>query len=311
MAVGVPVVDVSAVILGQATVAQRADAVRAVGSALEDWGFVAIVGHGIDPALLAACYAASADVFALPEATKRAYETPEDGRQRGYTSFGVEHAKDQPTGDLKEFWHVGRDGGEGIPANRFPTEVPAFAVHLTALFHQTERFAEELLSLIAAHLGLPADWFRPQTRGGNSVLRVIHSPPVGDAPPGAVRAAPHEDINLLTVLPVSTAPGLELLTRDGVWLPVIPPPGAVLCDTGDLMQRLTGGRLPATTHRVVNPEGDRTSSRYSLPFFMHPRPEMRLDQLVAAVPGEPLTAGEFLAQRLAETGVGPAKTPHA
>jgi len=282
--------------------------VAAVGAALEHWGFVAIVGHGIDDELLNRAYAAAAELFALPTSTKQRYETPQDGRQRGYTSFGVEHAKDQPAGDLKEFWHVGRSlpaahpDAAGLPQNQFPIEQPAFESLALALFGQMEHFADELLAVIARHLGFPADWFVEKTLHGNSVLRVIHYPPVGDAPPGAVRAAQHEDINLLTVLPVSTAPGLELLTRDGRWMPVLPPAGAVLCDTGDMMHLLTGGRLPATTHRVVNPETDVHSPRFSMPFFMHPRSSCRLDPIDGSPGGR--TAAEFLAQRLAETGVG-------
>lgn len=299
---GVPVVDFAGV-----HGPERRRIVAEVGEALEAWGFVAISNHGIDPDALDKAYAQAARLFQLPLEQKQAHETPEDGRQRGYTSFGVEHAKDQPAGDLKEFWHIGAALPEGhpaaahLPVNRFPAALPALGPTMLDLFGHTERFAQELLSVIAEHLDLPADYFVERTRHGNSVLRVIHYPPVADPMPGAVRAAAHEDINLLTVLPVSTAPGLELRTRDGRWLPVEPPEGTVLCDTGDMMQLLTGGRLPATTHRVVNPKHGITESRFSMPFFMHPHPECRLDPIDGSAGG--MTAGAYLTKRLRETGV--------
>ena len=283
--------------------------VAGVGEALEQLGFVAISGHGIDQDLLARAYAAAAGVFELPVDVKQQYETPSDGRQRGYTPFGTEHAKGQAVADLKEFWHVGRTlpaehpltASGAIPRNQWPAELPSFEESFGALFAQTESFADRLLRVIAVHLGLPADRFARLTANGNSVMRIIHYPPVENAPDGAVRAAQHEDINLITVLPVSTAPGLELLTRDGTWMAVQPPPGTVICDTGDMMQELTNGRLPATTHRVVNPPGSDRSARYSLPFFMHPRSEVPLDALWGDGTGR--TAGAYLDERLAETGM--------
>ncbi len=304
MSEGVPTVDFRAV-----GGPDHAAAVRAIGDALATWGFVAITHHGIDPDLLARAYGEAEALFALPDAAKRAYETPGDGRQRGYTSFGVEHAKDNPAADLKEFWHVGRavEAGGALPVNQAPSERPDFLPTMVALFDQTEAFALRLASVIAEHLNLPADFFASRVEGGNSVLRIIHYPPVEDPVPGQVRAAAHEDINLLTVLPVSTAPGLELQTRDGTWMAVTPPPGAVLCDTGDMMQLLTGGSMPATTHRVVNPPTGNRSSRYSMPFFMHPAPTVCLDPVVgdADFGGFPkgITAGDYLSMRLKETGV--------
>jgi len=290
------------------------DIVRGVGAALAELGFVAVAGHGIDPALLQQSYEAAAQVFALDDAAKRRCETPQDGRQRGYTPFGVEHAKGQSVADLKEFWHVGRSlpsthplhRSGAIPPNRWPAELPTFERAFTRLFAQTEAFANRLLRVIATWLELAPDRLVELTRDGNSVMRVIHYPPVLEAPPGAVRAARHEDINLLTVLPVSTAPGLELLTHDGEWLAVQPPAGTVICDTGDMMQELTQGRLRATTHRVVTPPGTEGSSRYSLPFFMHPRPEVPLDVLFGE--GKGRTAGEYLGERLRETGMSSGAT---
>lgn len=274
--------------------------VKALGEGLEQFGFVAVTGHGIDAQVLQQAYATAAKTFALPSAVKAQYEDPAGGRQRGYTAFGVEHAKDQPVGDLKEFWHIGRSSGD-MPANRFPAEVPEFEHTLQALFNALERFANNLLEAVGAHLELEPDFFRDLVRDGNSVLRVIHYPDTGpDAPAGAVRAAQHEDINLMTVLPASTRPGLELLTRDGEWMAVQTPPDVMICDTGDMMQILTGGRLPATTHRVVNPP-DSDGGRYSMPFFLHPHPAKVLRRLGSDEPG--ISTHDYLHQRLVANGV--------
>ncbi|MBX2803097.1 MAG: isopenicillin N synthase family oxygenase [Myxococcales bacterium] len=297
----VPVVDLGG--RSGRSVADDRAVVDAVHRALAEFGFVSIVGHGVDPALIHRCYAEADRVFSLPLPTKRACETPEDGRKRGYTSFGVEHAKDQPVGDLKEFWHVGREGVAELPVNHFPAEVPGFGPAMMELFDALDEFSHTLLRLVAAGLGLSVDWFVDQVTGGNSVLRVIHYPPIGAAAaPGAVRAAAHEDINLLTVLPVSTQPGLELLTHDGDWIAVDPPAGAFVCDTGDMMQLVTEGTLPATTHRVVNPSGPSPNvSRLSMPFFVHPRGEVRLDPIDGSRAGP--TAETFLMERLRAIGV--------
>lgn len=284
--------------------------VAGLGDALERWGFVAITGHGIPADLLARSYATAADFFAQPDATKRASERPEIGRQRGYTGFGVERAKDAAVADLKEFWQLGRTlpddhpmaGDHAIPANLHPATPAGFADTMDDLFRALDGFANELLAAIALYLGLqPATLVGP-VREGNSVLRVIHYPPIGeDAPEGAVRAAAHEDINLLTVLPASTAPGLELLDKSGTWRALQTPPDVMICDTGDLMQHLTGGRLPSTTHRVVNPPGARTQARFSMPFFCHPRPDWEIRPISGDA--APITAGAYLRQRLIENGV--------
>jgi isopenicillin N synthase-like dioxygenase len=285
--------------------------VRALGEALEDLGFVALANHGIDRALLSRAYDVAGEVFAQPEAVKRRYEDPASGRERGYTSFGVERALDGAAPDLKEFWHVGRTlppdhaavlAGRLHP-NRFPSEVPAFGPTFRALYDSMEAFAHRLLDGVGAWLELPPAYFRDMVAEGNSVLRVIHYPDLGrPAPPGAVRAAQHEDINLITVLPASTRPGLQLLTREGDWLPVHTPPDVMICDTGDMMQLLTGGRLPSTTHRVVNPEGVGDGGRLSMPFFVHPRPDHVLTPLVEGS-GQPIRAHDFLYERLQAIGV--------
>lgn len=298
----IPVVDLRDL---TATGAARAAFVDALGRALERWGFVAVVGHGVPEALLARAYAAAAEVFALREATKGRYERPAEGRQRGYTPFQLERARDQRFADLKEFWHVGRELPAGyrgeIPRNVFPEEAPAFRAAMLALFAAQEALALRLLGAVGEFLGVPEGTFDALAAEGNSVLRVIHYPDVGGAEPGQVRAAAHEDINLLTVLPAATRPGLEILARDGRWVAVDTPPGCMVCDTGDMMQYLTGGRVPATTHRVVNPPEGGDGGRYSMPFFLHPAPEAVLAPFAGGAP--PVRAHDFLLQRLRENGV--------
>lgn len=295
----VPVID-----MASSRGASRPSFVRALGEALEIWGFAVVTNHEVPEALVDHAYAAARRTFALPLAEKLACELPRIGRQRGYTSFGVERARDQPTADLKEFWHVGRDLPEGhpycaqglVPPNVFPPRVPEFGEATRALFSALEGLALELLDAVGEHLDLPDGTFRDMVRDGNSVLRIIHYPDA--VAEGAVRAAAHEDINLMTVLPAATRPGLELLTRDGHWVPVQNPPGAMICDTGDMMKLFTGGRMAATTHRVVNP-GGADGGRLSMPFFLHPRP----DAVLAVRDGAPVHAHDFLLERLRENGV--------
>lgn len=284
--------------------------IATLGGGLERFGFVNVTGHGVDKDLLDRAYSAAVRTFALPEGVKKKYETPEDGRQRGYTSFGVEHAKDWDKPDLKEFWHIGRTLGEShplhvsrdIPPNLFPAEVPEFEAVFQTLFWALEDFALRLLDAVAVYLGVQPRFFRDMVKDGNSVLRVINYPDLGGTVPvGAIRAAQHEDINLMTVLPASTRPGLELMTRDGRWMSVDTPPNVMVCDTGDMMQRLTAGRLPATTHRVVNPEGS-DGGRLSMPFFLHPHPDFVIRSFDPAY-APPITARDYLMERLKAIGV--------
>ena len=291
--------------------AMKSQFVTALGNGLEKFGFVAVTGHGISKWTLDRAYATARELFALPADVKARYETPENGRQRGYTSFGVEHAKDHAAPDLKEFWHIGRDLGDDhplhesgdIPPNLFPSELPVFEEVFLDYFNRIEGFALQLLDAIGAYLGQPREFFRGATQDGNSIVRIIHYPPLaGDVPAGAVRAAQHEDINLMTVLPVSTAPGLELMTNDGEWMAVMTPPDVLVVDTGDMMKLLTGGVLPATTHRVVNPEdAKRGESRLSMPFFLHPHPDFRLTPI--GTDGEGIKTRDFLGERLQAIGV--------
>lgn len=276
-------------------------AVATLGEALETFGFVAITDHGVPDDLLRAAYDVAASLFALPTSVKQGYEDEVGGRQRGYTSMGVEHAKDQPLGDLKEFWHVGRlhaQASKEVPPNVYPTELPAVESTFDDLFAALDNVAGSLLAGIGDYLDYAPGFFEDFTRGGNSVLRVIHYPPLSEtAAPGAVRAAAHEDINLITVLPVSTEPGLQLQTRDGEWIDVQTPPNVMVCDSGDMLQLLTKGRLRSTTHRVVNPDGAGNRSRYSMPFFCHPRPDAQLQS------APQILAHDFLMERLRDIGL--------
>lgn len=283
---------------------------KALGEGLSDLGFVAVVGHPLDAAFLDGLYDAAARVFRLPDEVKRRYEHVPSGRQRGFTPFGVEKAMGQDVSDLKEFWQLGRDLSadhplalsEKVPPNRFPDEVPEFGERFRQYFASCERVALTLLRGIGSYLGYPAGFFEELVKDGNTVARVLHYPDVPSGRiPGAVRAAAHEDINLITLLPASTKPGLELLTRDGRWTPAVVPPNVLVADTGDMMQYLTAGRMPSTTHRVVNPDVS-DGGRYSLPFFVHPHPDGLLTPLDPAF-GPSVRAEDMLMERLRAIGV--------
>ena len=294
--------------------------VQRVGDSLARWGFVNLTDHGVSQELLERAYEVAAQVFSLSEAQKYAYEDREGGRQRGYTPFLLERAKGEREADLKEFWHIGRELPAEHPAaqsgqmrpNLFPVEVPAFKALMSEVYQEMDQLAHHMLSIIARYLELSPDRFESVARDGNSVLRVLNYPDVASSTAaGKVRAAAHEDINLLTLLPAATRPGLELLTPEGAWLPVNPPAGAIVCDTGDMMTALTGGVMPATTHRVVNPEGGSDGGRLSMPFFMHPHPEAILSprsiglepRASGPVDGEGLSAHAFLERRLRDNGL--------
>lgn len=259
------------------------------GEALKRFGFVIVTNHGVPKETLDAAYALARKTFALPEDVKQRYETPNNGRDTGYASFRVEHAKDDPRGDLKEFWHVRMN----VPPERlqWPAEVPEFGSVSSALFSALDGVAANLLGLLDRHLGEPDGTFAGMVRGGNTLLRLLHYPPIVGSPDG-MRSAPHEDINFITLLVAATASGLEVKARDGTWIPVDNPPDAIIVNSGDMLQAYTAGRIPSTTHRVVNGDG---GERYSIPFFVHPRSEVMLTPA--------LTAGEYLRQRLIEIGI--------
>lgn len=297
------------------TVDRRQTFINQLGSALEDTGFFAITHHGVDADLIQAAYAVTQAFFTLPEAVKLRYEDPALHGQRGFTRFGREHAKDQPVPDLKEFWHVGRELPPDhplafkYPANVSPIEVSQFAAVMNQLYAQLEACATELLKACALYLGESETLLSDMMRDSDTILRVIHYPPIApDVHPASLRAAAHEDINLITLLCEATDDGLELLQRDGTWRSIRALPGQIIVDSGDMLQQLTNGLLKSTTHRVVNPVNKR-DQRFSMPFFAHPRPEVDLTPLPSCVAktGQQsfpsITAGAYLQQRLREIGL--------
>jgi isopenicillin N synthase-like dioxygenase len=286
---------------------RRSTFVAKMGAALETIGFFALINHGVDAQLINQAYTVSQAFFELPEAAKLAYVDPQLKGQRGFTRFGQEHAKDHPVPDLKEFWHVGRE--TALP-NLQPVEVPSFHPVMLALYEQLETCAAQLLAACALYLGEPPDRLPAMARSGDTILRIIHYPPLPkEAAPASLRAAAHEDINLITLLCEATADGLELWQRDGTWLAIPALPGQIIVDSGDMLQQLTNGLLKSTTHRVSNPHNDR-DRRFSMPFFVHPRAEVDLTPLPSCIAKTggvvkfpPMTAGAYLQQRLREIGL--------
>ena len=289
----------------------------ALGGSFERFGFAIVADHGVPQDLIERAWAETAALFALPEGEKRGYHVPGAGGARGYTPFKTEIAKDAKHVDLKEFWHVGRELPAGhryaadMPANVWPARPEGFKDTFLALFEAFDRAGDRLLSAIARHLGLAPNWFDPAVRDGNSVLRLLHYPPI-PADAEGVRAGAHEDINLITLLLGAEEAGLELLERDsGRWLAIKPPAGAMVVNVGDMLQRLTNHVLPSTTHRVVNPPPERRGrSRYSMPFFLHPAPDFLIETLPQTISAEspnryptPITANGYLHERLVEIGL--------
>lgn len=286
-----------------------------LGRSFEEYGFAVIRDHGIPQALIDRAEAMSKAFFALPDADKRAYHIPGGGGARGYTPFGTEKAKGAEVQDLKEFWHVGRELPEGhelsefMAPNIWPDEVEGFRATFTELYAAFEEAGGRVLEAIALHLGLPRDFFAPTVADGNSVMRLLRYPPLeGEDAEGAIRAAAHGDINTITLLLGAEEAGLELLTASGEWLAVDPPEGALVVNIGDMLDRLTNGKLRSTTHRVVNPTGEAAyRARYSMPFFLHFRPDYVIETLPScidpAAPEDhpaPISSHDFLMQRLRE-----------
>ena len=281
-------------------------------AALRASGFVIIRDHGVDLSILEAASADSAAFFAQSESDKMRVYGGRDG-QRGYTPFGREHAKDNPAPDLKEFFHVGRSdppadaSPQDYPPNRWPAAPAGFRETFERLYDGLEEAGLRLLDALARPLRVAPDYFRAMATGGNSILRLLHYPPVpSGADPRSVRAAAHEDINLITLLVSANGAGLELLGRDGEWRALDAGPDKLIVDSGDMLARLTNDIIPATTHRVVNPSGPNVS-RYSMPFFLHPRASAVLQCIPSCIGDgarhQPITAGEFLRQRLKAIGL--------
>jgi isopenicillin N synthase-like dioxygenase len=290
---------------------------EAIGQSFREFGFALVSDHGLDQTLVTRGWSLTEAFFALPDAEKRRYHVPGIAGARGYTPFGTEIAKGAKRHDLKEFWHIGRDLPAGhplelaMPANIWPDQPEGFAQTFSDLYAEMDRVGGIILSRIALHLQLPEDWFAQATKEGNSILRLLHYPPVQGDPAGALRAEAHEDINLITLLLGAEEAGLQLRGRRGQWIDVEPPLGALVVNIGDMLQRLTNHLLPSTTHRVRNPCGERASkSRYAMPFFLHLRSDFRIRTLPQCVGSDnldrypdPITADEFLQQRLREIGL--------
>ena len=280
---------------------------------LKDYGFIVLKDHPIPDALLNKAYALVAELFSQPVEKKMKYALKDKGFQRGYTPFGTEHAKNSPVMDLKEFWHIGRDLPPGhryasnYPDNIWPAEVPEFKEVLTKIYKALDETGKVMLEALTGPLELESDYFSKMMGEGNSILRLLHYPPIPEGiDPRCVRAAPHEDINLITILVSATASGLQLKDRDGTWLPIESQPNSLVVDAGDMLARLTNDVIPSTTHQVVNPEGQNTT-RYSMPYFIHPNPDAILKCLPSCRgTGEkypPITSQDFLFQRLREIGL--------
>lgn len=310
----IPVVDLSQYVNGSAE--DRAAFVQQLGKAFHEIGFVGVVNHGIPKSLIDEFYAESKAFFKLPVDSKRQYEVPGLAGQRGYTSFGKEHAKQSEVADLKEFFQIGqtvRDDDpikEIYPENVQVGEVPRFTESGDELYAQFEAAGGHLLRAIAVYLGLEEDYFSKETHNGNSILRAIHYPPITKEPETAIRAEQHEDINLITLLVGASAGGLQLLNMDGEWMDITPGEDEIVINVGDMLQRLTNNYLKSTTHRVINPPREMWHMpRLSIPFFLHPRHTMDLTCLDSCVTEdnqlayESITAGEYLDERLREIGL--------
>ena len=297
--------------------ARKQKFVNEIGKAYEDIGFVALKGHFLDDKLVEDLYSEVRKFFSLPLETKASYETPEMGGQRGYVSFGKEHAKGRSAGDLKEFWHFGQYVSEGskysgeYPNNVEVTELPNFNSVGKEAYVMLEKTGVYVLRALSLYIGLDEYYFDPYIKDGNSILRPIHYPPITDEPKdGAVRAAAHGDINLITLLMGAQGKGLQVQNNDGDWVDAMAQPDELMINVGDMLSRHTNNKLKSTIHQVVNPPRELWgTSRYSIPFFMHPVSDMKLNCLPECVDEnnpklyEDITAGDYLNERLVELGL--------
>ncbi len=310
----IPVVDLSDFLSGDKNRKQKF--VQELGKAYEEVGFVAVKNHGIPDNLIADLYKYVQQFFSLPSEQKLKYEKKELAGQRGYTSFGREHAKGFDAPDLKEFFQFGQTVEDGDPIKKeYPdnvtvNEVPQFTPTLLKAYRNFEKSGKALLQAIALYLGLDEDYFDEHVHNGNSILRAIHYPPIKSEPKSAIRAEQHEDINLITLLVGASADGLQILTRKNEWVGVTSLPEQIVVNVGDMLQRLTNNKLRSTTHRVVNPPRELWgTSRFSIPFFLHPKGQMNLACLEGCIDEkhpkayEDATAGEYLDERLREIGL--------
>jgi isopenicillin N synthase-like dioxygenase len=285
---------------------------QALGDSFKTYGFAKVIDHGLDPALVKDAWRLSKELFDQPEAVKlRGYDAAIAG-QRGYTPFKTEIAKGADHHDLKEFWHVGRDNQPGSALrNIWPDSVPGFRQVYEQLYADFDRVGARILSYIAIYLGLSPEWFDDKIEVGNSILRLLHYPPIEGDSDGCIRAGAHEDINLITLLLGAEEAGLQILRPDGSWMDVSPPEGGLAINVGDMLQRLCNHVLPSTTHQVVNPSGERSKfSRYSMPFFLHLNSDYPISTLPQCISAdnpnrypEPILADDYLRERLIEIGL--------
>lgn len=315
--INIPRLDLSKYTSG--TAAEKKRFSDDIGKAFNETGFVTIANHGLSKELIDSLYEQVKAFFALPEDIKLKYQKIELAGQRGYTSKGREKAKDSKTPDLKEFWQTGQyvEGDDKLkaeyPDNLIVDEVPAFNTVTKEIYKKLEAAGKSILNAISVYLGLPENYFEDKVLNGNSILRAIHYFPIENPdslPADAVRAGAHEDINLITLLIGASADGLEVLTREGDWFPIKAHGEDIVVNVGDMLQRLTNNKLKSTTHRVVNPPRElMKTSRYSVPFFLHPKAGMDLTCLDSCVDEnhpkayENITAGEYLDERLREIGL--------
>lgn len=310
----IPSVDLADFISGDPE--RKAKFVQEIGTAYEEIGFVALKNHFLDDTLVDGLYKDVKSFFALPLETKAKYEIEGGGGQRGYISFGKEHAKGKKEGDLKEFWHFGQEASEDAnlieeyPENVQVGELEKFNEIGMDAYRKLEKTGIYVLRALAIYIGLDEFYFDHWASNGNSILRPIHYPPITEEPKGAVRAGAHGDINLITLLMGASAGGLQVLRMDGEWIDAIPNEDELVINVGDMLERHTNNKLRSTIHRVVNPPKDQWNTpRYSIPFFMHPRSDMKLNCLDECIDEnhpkafEDITAGEFLHQRLVEIGL--------
>lgn len=310
----IPIVDLSEYTSGDPI--KKQNFVDQIGKAYQEFGFVSVKNHGIPDEVVNEYYRTVEEFFAFPTSEKLKYEIKELAGQRGYTSFGREHAKGSTAPDLKEFWQMGQIVEDDDPIkSQYPdnvkvNEIEKFNELGVSLYKAFEKTGTIMLCAISNFLKIEENYFDKYVHNGNSILRAIHYPPINSEPASAIRAEQHEDINLITLLVGASAEGLQLLDKQNEWLAITAPEGCIIVNVGDMLQRLTNNQLSSTTHRVVNPKRELWHThRYSIPFFMHPRSEMDLTCLPSCVTAEnplaysPITAGDYLTERLIEIGL--------
>lgn len=294
------------------------DFVKQLGEGFASIGFVAVKNHHLTNQMIDKLYSDFESFFSLEDAVKLKYYSPELHGQRGYVPKRQENAKGSLKPDLKEFYHIGQTADNlqsadlDYPSNIWPLEVKSLEASASSAFNALEKTGLEILEAIAIYLNLPTDYFVDKVTEGNSILRAIHYFPLQaeDVKDGSVRAGAHGDINLITLLMGASAEGLEVQRIDGKWIPITALPDQLIINVADMLERLTNGVLKSTIHRVVNPPvKDLGTSRYSMPFFMHPKSSMDLSCLPSCVSDtnpkcyEDISAGDFLLERLREIGL--------